>query len=246
MRSVLRALVAHGADPRDPRRLAAARRLEPAAEDPRSRSARISRRAARRYVWSRRRRRSARVRGGRVVGVRCASGRELVGDAVVLATGHSARDVYELLHAARRARSSAKPFAIGVRVEHPQPLIDRIQYGRALGHPRLPAAFYQLTATVPTPTPASAASTASACARAAGSSTRRPSRTALVRQRHEPVKRRDSPFANAGARRHRRAARLPRPLRRRAARAASRCSARSSARAFEAGGGALRRAGAAR
>ena len=75
-----------------------------------------------------------------------ADGGELIGRAVVLATGHSARDVYELLGAAG-VRLEAKPFALGVRIEHPQPLIDRIQYGRAAGHPKLPAAPYRLAFT---------------------------------------------------------------------------------------------------
>ena len=46
---------------------------------------------------------------------------------MVLATGHSARDIYELLHR-RGVRLEAKPFAMGVRIEHPQALIDSIQY----------------------------------------------------------------------------------------------------------------------
>lgn len=82
---------------------------------------------------------------GQVIGVRCASGREEVGDAVVLAVGHSAREIYALCQR-RGVALVAKPFAIGVRVEHPQPLIDRLQYGRAWEHPALPAAFYQLAA----------------------------------------------------------------------------------------------------
>jgi uncharacterized FAD-dependent dehydrogenase len=64
----------------------------------------------------------------------------------VIATGHSARDVHELL-ARAGVRLEAKPFAMGVRIEHPQPLIDRIQYGRAAGHPALPAAAYKLAYT---------------------------------------------------------------------------------------------------
>jgi uncharacterized FAD-dependent dehydrogenase len=44
---------------------------------------------------------------------------------------------------------AAMPFAVGARIEHPQPLIDRLQYGRAFRHPRLPAAFYHVAATVP-------------------------------------------------------------------------------------------------
>ncbi len=84
-------------------------------------------------------------RGGqaRVAGVRLADGTELSARAVVIATGHSARDVFEMLDRAG-APLAAKPFAMGVRIEHPQPLIDRIQYGAAAGHPALPAASYKL------------------------------------------------------------------------------------------------------
>ncbi len=82
---------------------------------------------------------------GQLAGVRCASGLEVFGDVVVLAVGHSARQIYELC-AKRGIALAPKPFAIGVRIEHPQPLIDRLQYGSVAEHPALPAAFYQLTA----------------------------------------------------------------------------------------------------
>ena len=85
-------------------------------------------------------------RDGRAIGVRLADGGELIGRAVVAATGHSARDVHHFL-AAAGVRLEAKPFAMGVRIEHPQPLIDRIQYGRAAGHIKLPAAAYRLAFT---------------------------------------------------------------------------------------------------
>jgi uncharacterized FAD-dependent dehydrogenase len=84
--------------------------------------------------------------GGRVRSAVLRSGAELPCDAVVLAVGHSARPVYELC-VRRGVALVAKPFAVGARVEHPQPMIDRLQYGRAAGHPKLPAAFYHLTAT---------------------------------------------------------------------------------------------------
>ena len=86
---------------------------------------------------------------GRVCGARTADGEEHVGEAVILATGHSARDVFEMLHRDGIA-IEAKPFAVGVRVEHPQPLIDRIQYhlGQQPRHPALPAASYRLAHTV--------------------------------------------------------------------------------------------------
>ena len=83
----------------------------------------------------------------RVSGVRLADGTELSAEAVVLATGHSARDVLELLLEAG-VTLEPKPFALGVRIEHPQPLINRIQYGRDAKHPRLPNAYYRLAHTV--------------------------------------------------------------------------------------------------
>lgn len=67
---------------------------------------------------------------------------EVRGDAVVLATGHSARDIYRLLHR-RGVGIESKGLAIGVRLEHPQELIDRIQYHSASGRGQwLPAADY--------------------------------------------------------------------------------------------------------
>lgn len=78
-----------------------------------------------------------------VRGVTLAGGEVIGGDAVVLATGHSARDVYAMCIDAGVALE-AKPFALGVRIEHPQPLINEIQYGRSAGHRRLPAASYKL------------------------------------------------------------------------------------------------------
>ncbi|MEE2787185.1 MAG: FAD-dependent oxidoreductase [Myxococcota bacterium] len=67
--------------------------------------------------------------------------------AVVLATGHSAADVYRML-AKRRIAMQAKPFALGVRIEHPQAHIDQIQYGKLGGHENLGAAPYALRRTV--------------------------------------------------------------------------------------------------
>jgi len=72
-----------------------------------------------------------------------ADGRRLAASAVVLAVGHSARDTFAWLHQAGVAME-AKPFAMGVRIEHPQALIDRARWGEAAGHPRLGAAEYKL------------------------------------------------------------------------------------------------------
>jgi uncharacterized FAD-dependent dehydrogenase len=60
--------------------------------------------------------------------VRTADGHQFEADNVILATGHSARDIFHLLHR-KKILITAKPFALGVRIEHPQSLIDSIQYG---------------------------------------------------------------------------------------------------------------------
>lgn len=79
---------------------------------------------------------------GKAVGVEVQSGEAINADAVILATGHSARDVYRNL-ARDGVRLEAKGLAIGVRLEHPQQLIDRIQYHNPAGRGRwLPAAEY--------------------------------------------------------------------------------------------------------
>lgn len=86
------------------------------------------------------------IDGGAIRGVVVNATESLEGDAVVLATGHSARDIYRLL-AEKGILLEAKPFAVGVRIEHPQPLIDSIQYhyDRGIERPRLlPAASYSL------------------------------------------------------------------------------------------------------
>ena len=82
------------------------------------------------------------VKNGRITGVKVGDN-TIEGAAVVLATGHSARDIYELLHASGIA-VEAKPFAMGVRIEHPQRLIDSIQYHRDERGEWLPAASYSL------------------------------------------------------------------------------------------------------
>lgn len=83
------------------------------------------------------------VAEGQLCGVRT-DNEEVRGEAVILATGHSARDIYQLLDD-RKIRIEVKPFALGVRVEHQQNLIDQIQYHCALDRgPYLPASSYAL------------------------------------------------------------------------------------------------------
>ncbi|PTM09027.1 MAG: FAD-binding protein [Bacteroidetes bacterium] len=72
---------------------------------------------------------------------------ELRAQAVILATGHSARDIFYLLHR-HGVPIEAKPFALGVRIEHPQPLIDQIQYGQRERERELPASSYRLASQV--------------------------------------------------------------------------------------------------
>ena len=74
-----------------------------------------------------------------------ANGEALTGIGVILATGHSARDIFQLLHS-RHVRIEAKPFAMGVRIEHQQSLIDQFQYHRPNRGDYLPAASYSLVA----------------------------------------------------------------------------------------------------
>jgi uncharacterized FAD-dependent dehydrogenase len=82
-----------------------------------------------------------------MVGVVVNGSEEIRTDHLVLATGQSADDTYRKL-AERGVALAPKPFALGVRVEHPQQIINRIQYGRWEGHPDLPPADYFLTAKV--------------------------------------------------------------------------------------------------
>lgn len=83
---------------------------------------------------------------GRVKGVSTVGGLTFEGKGVILATGHSARDVYSLLKE-QNILLEQKPFAVGVRIEHPQALIDQLQYHSPQGevrHELLPAASYRL------------------------------------------------------------------------------------------------------
>ena len=83
------------------------------------------------------------IENGKVTGVHTSDGDLFKGDAVILATGHSARDIFELLHR-KKIAIEAKPFALGVRVEHPQILIDQLQYHCTSRGEFLPPAAYSL------------------------------------------------------------------------------------------------------
>ncbi|MCK5823978.1 MAG: FAD-binding protein [Ichthyobacteriaceae bacterium] len=83
------------------------------------------------------------IEGNKITGVKTVDGNTFDGEGVILATGHSARDIYELLHR-KEIYIESKSFAMGVRLEHPQELIDSIQYHCDLRGPDLPAAAYKL------------------------------------------------------------------------------------------------------
>lgn len=85
------------------------------------------------------------LQGDEIVGVKIADGAKITGKAVILATGHSARDIYWLLDE-KGIGLEAKTWAMGVRVEHPQELIDQIQYHSPEGRGNyLPAASYSFS-----------------------------------------------------------------------------------------------------
>ncbi|MBL8006169.1 MAG: FAD-dependent monooxygenase [Ignavibacteria bacterium] len=73
--------------------------------------------------------------------------KEFTGDSFILCTGHSARDIYYLLRK-KNIKTEQKPFALGIRIEHPQKLIDEIQYKQNPRSKFLPAASYKLTAQI--------------------------------------------------------------------------------------------------
>ena len=83
------------------------------------------------------------VTGGRLRGARTSAG-EIPADVLLLAAGHSARDTFEML-LRRGFAMEAKPFSVGVRIEHLQAEIDRGLYGDHAGHPALPPGEYQLS-----------------------------------------------------------------------------------------------------
>ncbi len=74
------------------------------------------------------------------------NGEEIPCDNLILAIGHSSRDTYEMLHE-KGIFMSSKPFAMGVRIEHPQDMINENQYGKYANHPRLRGADYKLSYT---------------------------------------------------------------------------------------------------
>jgi hypothetical protein len=84
------------------------------------------------------------VKDSGAIGIVINNERELFGDSIILATGHSARDIYYLLNK-KNIKIEPKPFAMGVRIEHPQALINEIQYHTKVKSEYLPSASYNLS-----------------------------------------------------------------------------------------------------
>lgn len=87
------------------------------------------------------------LKDNKLVGVNVNNELDVFADAVILATGHSARDIFYLLHK-KEIQIEPKPFAMGVRIEHPQALINEIQYHTKVKHENLPAASYSLACNI--------------------------------------------------------------------------------------------------
>ena len=83
------------------------------------------------------------IKNNEIQGVTLRNGNVISANKVILATGHSARDIFELLHR-KKIFIEAKPFALGVRAEHPQQLIDKIQYSCDYRGEYLPPAPYSV------------------------------------------------------------------------------------------------------
>lgn len=87
------------------------------------------------------------LKENKIIGVGINNESDIFADAVILATGHSARDIFYLLHK-KNIRIEPKPFAMGVRIEHPQSLINEIQYHTKQKHPNLPSATYSIACNI--------------------------------------------------------------------------------------------------
>lgn len=88
------------------------------------------------------------IEDGRLTAISINEKKQIETDNLILAIGQHADDTYHKLFD-RGVQMQAKPFAIGLRVEHPQALINAVQYGRWLNHPQLPPAEYFIKATLP-------------------------------------------------------------------------------------------------
>jgi uncharacterized FAD-dependent dehydrogenase len=127
----------------------------------------------------------------KIKGVIINSEKEFIADAVILSTGHSARDIYHLLNE-KKIKLESKPFAMGLRIEHPQPLINEIQYHTNLKHENLPSAAYNLSENI------DGKGVYSFCMCPGGIIVPAVTAPGEIVVNGMSMSRRDSPFANAG------------------------------------------------
>ncbi len=85
------------------------------------------------------------IEGGQMKAIVLSNGEEIAGSAFIFAVGHSARETFAMLHK-NGVEMERKALSVGVRIEHPQTVVDRSQYGRFAGHPKLGAAPYKFVA----------------------------------------------------------------------------------------------------
>lgn len=130
------------------------------------------------------------IEDGRILGVKC-NDAAYHGDAVVLATGHSARDIYQLL-ADKHIKIEPKPFALGLRIEHPQAYIDQTQYHQESREENLPASSYSVVTQV------SGKGVFSFCMCPGGLVVPAATSPGEIVVNGMSLSRRDSPFANSG------------------------------------------------
>lgn len=128
---------------------------------------------------------------GKVKGLVVNGNEKIKTDVIILATGHSARDIYELLDA-KKVYMEAKPFALGLRIEHQQSLIDSIQYNQPDREENLPASSYGVVAQI------NGVGVFSFCMCPGGLVVPAATAPGEIVVNGMSLSRRDSPFANSG------------------------------------------------
>lgn len=128
---------------------------------------------------------------GRVKGLQINGDEWIKTDAIILATGHSARDIYKLLDA-KKVYMEAKPFALGLRIEHKQSLIDSIQYNQVVREENLPASSYSVVTQI------NGVGVFSFCMCPGGLVVPAATAPGEIVVNGMSLSRRDSPFANSG------------------------------------------------
>ncbi len=131
------------------------------------------------------------IEHGQVRGIEINGNERIKTDTIILATGHSARDIYRLLDT-KKVYMEAKPFALGLRIEHQQSLIDSIQYNQPVREENLPASSYSVVAQI------NGVGVFSFCMCPGGLVVPAATAPGEIVVNGMSLSRRDSPFANSG------------------------------------------------